>query len=220
MDNEDPTQSQPARYLGSRRTGETVPSISTDSNRTILTSSNDSTLPPDEVQMALWGEYVRENPDYLSKQLITYIGNKRALLDPIGKAIAKVKRRLGTERLRMLDAFSGSGIVSRYFKQHASYLVSNDIEDYAATIGRCYLRNRSTVDFGMLEEIVEDLNARVDCENFPMGFIEEMYSPRCEEEISKDDRVFYTRRNARRLDNYGSIASKMLIHRKNIKMPL
>ncbi len=143
-----------------------------------------------------------EDPEYLSRQLITYIGNKRALLGQIGGAVEEVKRRLGRDRLRIFDAFSGSGVVSRYFKAHAELLVSNDLQGYATVIGRCYLRNRSTVDLGELERVVADLNARVDSEPLPPGFIEELYSPKDESRITTEDRVFYTRRNARRLDNY------------------
>lgn len=143
-----------------------------------------------------------ENPDYLSRQLITYIGNKRALLGQIGAAVQQVKRRLGQDRLRILDAFSGSGVVSRYMKAHASLLVSNDIEDYAAVINRCYLRNRSTVDLARIARIVDDLNERVEQAAFPKGFIEEMYAPNDESNITAYDRVFYTVSNARRLDNY------------------
>ena len=143
-----------------------------------------------------------ENPEFLSRQLITYIGNKRSILNAIGAAVTKVKYRLNKDRLRILDAFSGSGIVSRYFKCHAEYLASNDIEDYAAVIARCYLRNRNTINIKTVRDIVRDLNEHVDTQEFPMGFIEEMYAPRCEDNITKNDRVFYTRRNARRLDNY------------------
>ncbi len=143
-----------------------------------------------------------EDPEYLSRQLITYIGNKRALLHQIGGAVEEVKRRLGKDKLRVFDAFSGSGVVSRYLKQHASLLVSNDIEGYAAVVSRCYLRNRSTVDFAALAQVVELLNRRVETESLPPGFIEELYAPRDEAAIAKDDRVFYTRSNARRLDNY------------------
>jgi len=143
-----------------------------------------------------------EDADYLSNQLLTYIGNKRALLDNIARAVERVKCRLGKDRLRVFDVFAGSGAVSRFLKAHASLLVSNDFEDYAAVVGRCYLRNRSTVDFRQLAQIVDDLNARVDDEQFPMGFIEELYAPKDENRITADDRVFYTRDNARRLDNY------------------
>ena len=143
-----------------------------------------------------------ENPDYLSRQLITYIGNKRALLGQIGDAVQQVKRRLGRDRLRVLDAFSGSGVVSRLMKAHSSLLVSNDLEDYAAVINRCYLRNRSTVDLAHIARIVDELNDRVEQAAFPKGFIAEMYAPRDESNIAADDRVFYTVSNARRLDNY------------------
>ena len=143
-----------------------------------------------------------EDPDYLSRQIITYIGNKRALLGQIGQVVEGVKGRLGKERLRVFDVFSGSGIVSRYLKAHASTLVSNDIEDYAAVVGRCYLRNRSTVDLGAITEMVDEMNRRVEDESPPSGFIEELYAPRDEGRITREDRVFYTRDNARRLDGY------------------
>ena len=143
-----------------------------------------------------------EDPTYLSEQLITYIGNKRALLKQIGRAVMCVKQRTGKQYLRVFDAFSGSGVVSRFLKAHASFIVSNDFEDYAAVIARCYLRNRSSVNFRALSNIVEELNARVADESFPKGFIETLYAPKDESQIRKDDRVFYTTTNARRLDNY------------------
>ena len=143
-----------------------------------------------------------EDPKYLSEQLITYIGNKRALLTQIGKAVMRVKQRTGNQYLRVFDAFSGSGVVSRYLKAHASFIVSNDFEDYAAVIARCYLRNRGSVDLNALSEIVAELNARVADESLPTGFIETLYAPKDESKIRKDDRVFYTTANARRLDNY------------------
>ncbi len=143
-----------------------------------------------------------ENPDYLSRQIVTYIGNKRSLLGRIGQVVQDVKRRLGKDRLQVFDVFSGSGIVSRYLKAHASSLISNDIEDYAAVVGRCFLRNRSTVDLQALTEIADELNRRVEIEQLPTGFIEELYAPRDEKYITREDRVFYTRDNARRLDGY------------------
>ena len=154
-------------------------------------------------QLGLWtDDPVAEDSDYLSRQLLTYIGNKRALLGHIGRAVEQVKRRLGKPRLQIFDAFSGSGVVSRFLKAHASLLVSNDLEDYAAVTARCYLRNRRTVDLPVLSEIVSDFNARVSTEPMPSGFIEDLYAPRDEESITPEDRVFYTKANARRLDNY------------------
>jgi len=165
-------------------------------------------------QMQLWAEDpIAEDPDYLSRQLVTYIGNKRALLGHIGAAVEQVKRRLGKDRLRVFDAFSGSGVVSRFFKAHASLIISNDIEDYATVIARCYLRNKSTVDLTAVSRIVSDFNARVTTVQLPRGFLEDLYAPHDENQITKEDRVFYTRSNARRLDNYrrliDSVASDM-----------
>lgn len=142
-----------------------------------------------------------EDSNFLSNQLITYIGNKRALLGHIDKAVAHVKQRIGKSRLRIFDAFSGSGVVSRFMKAHASFLACNDFEDYAALISRCFLRNHSSVDFTALSKIVEEINVRVN-DPMPKGFIEELYAPRDESRITITDRVFYTRSNARRLDNY------------------
>lgn len=144
----------------------------------------------------------RESPAFLSEQLITCIGNKRALLGPIEAALERVSRRLGGRKLRMLDAFAGSGVVSRLFKSWASYLASNDIEDYAAAIARCFLQNASAVDANRIDGIAAELNDRVDVPALEPGFIETLYAPADEAAIGKSDRVFYTRVNARRLDNY------------------
>lgn len=157
-----------------------------------------------------------EDPAFLSRQLITYLGNKRALLGEIGRAVEHVKDRLGKDRLRILDAFAGSGVVSRYFKRHADLLVSSDIEDYAAVASRCFLRNRSTVDLGRIARVADELNTRVDDAGFGPGFIEELYAPGDEDRITSSDRVFYTRRNARRLDNYRRLLDGMPIEEREL----
>jgi adenine-specific DNA-methyltransferase len=143
-----------------------------------------------------------EHPDYLSRQLITYIGNKRSLIGHIDKAVSRVKERLGKTRLRVFDAFAGSGVVSRFFKRHADLLVSNDLENFAAVAGRCFLRNLSSVNLGRLRDVVDNLNDEVERAALQPGFIEELYAPRDEGNIVAEDRVFYTRANARRLDNF------------------
>ena len=69
-----------------------------------------------------------ENPDYLSKQLITYLGNKRNLLPFINMGIEKVIKRLGRNKLSIFDVFSGSGAVARFFKRYSEKLIVNDLE--------------------------------------------------------------------------------------------
>jgi len=154
------------------------------------------------MQLALFENAPQDNPAYLSQQIITQIGNKRALLPYIAEALNIVTSRLGKPKLDILDGFAGSGVVSRLFKGYARRLVSNDIEEYAAVTGRCYLTNKSEVNWDELHEIVDDLNQRVMKEPLPFGFIEELYAPKDENHITKEDRVFYTRDNARRIDNY------------------
>ena len=166
--------------------------------------SADTTVPALEDRQAyLWQSAPSaESFEYLSQQIITYIGNKRTFLGEIGSAVNQVKQRLGKQQLRIFDAFSGSGIVSRFFKAHASLLISNDIEDYTKVISNCYLSNKSTVDMKELSDIIDDHNMRVETVNYPRGFIEELYAPQNESAITNQDRVFYTRNNAKRLDNY------------------
>lgn len=187
---------------------------------TIKKNEQSSTGPAEteeRIRTNTWGE-TEENPAYLTKQLITYIGNKRALLGAIDVAAARVRNRLGKARIRILDAFAGSGVVSRNFKRHASYLASIDIEDYAAVIADCYLRNGSTIDRQSLKEIVRDLNADVDTAEMPVGFIRELYAPKCDDKITKDDRAFYSTRNARRLDNYRRMLDDVSADYKNLLM--
>jgi adenine-specific DNA-methyltransferase len=148
------------------------------------------------------GNLAGEDPAFLSSQLVTYLGNKRALLKPIAAAVEEVQRRVGRNRLRVLDAFSGSGAVSRLLKRYASELVVNDIEDYARAVSLCYLTNRSEVDRAELDAAVLRLNARVESADRPSGFLRRLYAPADEDAIELGERVFYTPENAARLDAY------------------
>ena len=152
---------------------------------------------------------VVENSDYLSKQLITYIGNKRALLPVIGSAVEKVKRKLGKQKLRVADIFTGSGVVARFLKAHSELVIANDIEDYACANARCYLTNRSVIELDRLTNTINELNHMAAEQSTGIGFIQELYSPKNDLEITIDDRVFYTRDNARRLDFYRQAMSHL-----------
>jgi adenine-specific DNA-methyltransferase len=143
----------------------------------------------------------RDNPDYLSRQLITYLGNKRALLDFIGRGVSMVKARLGKDKLDCLDAFSGSGAVARYLKGHSRLLVANDLERYSEVINSCYLANRSELDMGGLRELHRQLVRRLGSEPLEPGFISRLYAPADDSDIKPGERAFYTSRNAAYLDS-------------------
>ena len=148
-----------------------------------------------------------ENEEYLTQQLITYIGNKRALLNFIGDGIRLVQKRLDKDKLKIFDVFSGSGIVARYFKQFSSLLIANDLEKYSTVINECYLSNISSLDINYLKECYSYLIKEV-C-NLESGIIRELYAPKDESNIQKHDRVFYTVRNAKYIDTMRKLIEKL-----------
>ena len=72
----------------------------------------------------------KENNEFLTTQIITYIGNKRSLLARIENEIFEVKKEIGKQKLVCADLFSGSGIVARMMKKHSEKLIANDLEKY------------------------------------------------------------------------------------------
>lgn len=144
---------------------------------------------------------VVEDGRFLKEQLVTYIGNKRSLLHTLDEALRRVRKRLGKDKLRILDAFAGSGVVSRFFKQHCELLVSNDIERYAKVIGDCYLANQSTIDFDALREHYRAIAKAADTLPVRDGFIRRLYAPKRDDAIEPGERVFYTSDNAMRIDS-------------------
>ena len=148
---------------------------------------------------------IGESAEFLSEQLITYIGNKRALLFPIESAVQKVFNQLGRRKLRTFDGFTGSGVVGRLFKQYSSLVVANDLERYANVIGDCYLTNREDVDISKLESLISKMNREAEKSPVCDGIFRRLYSPMDEEDIKDGDRVFYTPENAQRLDTYRTL---------------
>ena len=154
-------------------------------------------------------EILAENPQFLQQQLITYIGNKRALLSFIGEGVEIVKKKLGKEKLCCLDLFAGSGIVSRYLKQHASFIAANDLELYSSIINSCYLTNKNDISQEQLHKLHVQLLKQIDekmrqlekkADFKSAGFISQFYSPLDEENIKAGERCFYTPYNAAYID--------------------
>lgn len=157
--------------------------------------------------MSFQNNAAQENQKYLQDQLVTYIGNKRALLNFIGEGISLVQKELGKEKLTCLDGFAGSGVVARYLKHFSSYLAVNDLELYSRIISHCYLSNKDQLDLKLLQDyhkkLIEatasDMTSYESSKKAP-GFITEYYSPADESDIQKSDRCFYTKYNANYLD--------------------
>jgi len=141
-----------------------------------------------------------ESRRFLTEQIITYIGNKRSLIPFIDKEIIKIKKILGKNKIILGDLFSGSGIVARAVKQHAEILVINDLELYSQIINSCYLSNYTDFDKEKYLYYCNIINEKLSKKDFICGVISKNYAPENEKFIQKDDRVFYTTKNAAIID--------------------
>jgi adenine-specific DNA-methyltransferase len=146
--------------------------------------------------------------EYLSRQLITYIGSKRSLLNFLGEGIKKIQKKLDKDKLKMFDVFSGSGIAARYFRQFSDLLIVNDLEKYSTAINGCYLSNEDERDTAMLREYYHRIIEQADS-GLTEGIISELYAPCDDENIKPGERVFYTRRNAMYIDTVRQLIAKI-----------
>lgn len=141
-----------------------------------------------------------EKTEFLTTQIITYLGNKRALITNIEKEIEIIKKVIG-KRLCCADLFSGSGIVARMLKRHSQRLIVNDLENYSHLINSCYLTNKAdypTLLCNRYRYLIEN-----ECSNHKIkGIITQHYAPQNDETIQKGERVFYTHENALLIDTY------------------
>lgn len=142
-----------------------------------------------------------EHEAFLRSQLITYIGNKRALLPFVEAGIVHARNSLGKPRIDFLDLFSGSGVVARLARRHAGALHCNDLELYSHIGNRCHQTNVDDVDGAALAEELERVRHAVQA-NLAPGFLCDLYAPRDDDDIQPGERVFYTRRNAMFLDTF------------------
>ncbi|MDR1215981.1 MAG: DNA adenine methylase [Treponema sp.] len=154
-------------------------------------------------------EALCENEDYLIKQIITYIGNKRSLLPFITQGINIVQTRLNKSKLDIFDVFSGSGIVARYFKQFARLLIVNDLEKYSQITNECYLSNKNDLDIPTLKSIYNELLEKIARKPLSAGIVTELYSPKDDNNIKIGERVFYTHRNAMYIDTMRNLIEEV-----------
>lgn len=100
-----------------------------------------------------------------------------------------------------MDGFVGSGAAARILKPFASELHVNDLEDYSETINKAYLSNYSQSFLDNLEGYINFLNENKLKSRKNPGFIEAHYAPKDDNNIQPGERVFYTNKNARIIDN-------------------
>jgi len=142
---------------------------------------------------------------YFTKQILTYMGNKRKFIDPLNNILLELEKTLKKQKGEILigEGFSGSGILSRLFKTHASHLFTNDIAGYSKTLNSCYLSNISNYDKEKINKIIDAANNFVDNnkkENYEK-FISVYWSD-FGEKNTKSSRSYFTEENAIRIDKY------------------
>ena len=150
-----------------------------------------------------------EKTEYLTTQLITYLGNKRTLIGNIEKEIEKILQQLNSEKAVCVDLFSGSGIVARMLKRHSSRLIANDLEEYSKIINECYLTNEK--DFPREKWEAYFTKIEEECQKRKIaGIISKNYAPQDDENIKPGERVFYTHENAVLIDTYRNLIDEIV----------
>ena len=137
-----------------------------------------------------------ENEKYLTEQIITYLGNKRRLLDQIASEVKDILLEMGKDKAVICDLFSGSGVVARKLKQFSSQLIVNDLEHYSKIINECYLTNKEDFDEEKYNEYLKKILEYPEIE----GIITENYAPKDDKDIKEGERVFYSHKNAMLID--------------------
>ena len=152
---------------------------------------------------------------FLTKQILTYMGNKRKFLKKIDEIISFVKEKLGENDISVGEGFSGSGIVSRLLKNRVmsdmknplkSFYV-NDIAGYSNTLNKCYLtssKDLSEFDNVVLNTYLKEINFFMDDpkeeESKINYFVSRHWAPNDDNDIKEGERVYFTTENANRID--------------------
>jgi adenine-specific DNA-methyltransferase len=158
--------------------------------------------------------------DYIRRQFIPYLGNKRALLPRLSPLFGELAgdlsgaKRPDGKRLRFLDPFAGTGAVSRLARSLGFEVEANDWEPYSEAVNRCWLtlgRNDLHAAFGGLEGLsaaLAEWNALHPSSpgyrgsDYGEPYIARYYAPKSTEspELGRE-RLFYTAENARFIDS-------------------
>jgi len=125
---------------------------------------------------------------------LNYIGSKFKLLEWITNNIKEKTGWNSFENKIIGDLFSGTGIVSYYFRKNMAKVISNDAELYSSIITHAFTRSLYTDN---CKKIIDDFqNELNDNKHLTYnGFITNNYSPN-----SENERKFFTIDNAKRID--------------------
>ena len=138
--------------------------------------------------------------EYIHQPMLTYLGNKRKLLDFIEEQVLNVKKALKKDKLVMMDGFSGSGVVARMLSTHASELHTNDLELYSDVCANCYVRQPTKAQQEKIVRHIEKMNELVEKGPLVEGIMAKWYAPADTASPKAGEVCFFTRENALRID--------------------
>ena len=149
---------------------------------------------------------------YYTEQIMTYMGNKRKFVDKIDTIIRYIEHveNKPEKSLRIGEAFSGSGVLSRLFKNNSSMFFVNDIAGYSQTLNRCYLSNPDDIERLVINSLIDKANKFVDESNEDFEkFISKHWSFSEDSTDKKNKRLYYSYENALRIDKYMHFIKKI-----------
>ena len=167
------------------------------------------------------------NQEFLTSQLITYLGNKRKLIPFIDETINEIIKndnRLAkkeSNKINFFDIFSGSGVVSRYAKQKGFNVFTNDLEIYSKIINEAILNTTETENEIRFKKIATKLRKKIksdflnDNYQLVLNYLNSLtepkkienryfslhYAPKNTDNVDfNTERLFYTTENALKID--------------------
>ncbi len=150
------------------------------------------------------------NNPFLTKQLIAYIGNKRALLPFLSEVFTGLD--LGS-KISFSDPFAGSGAVSRLAKLSGFQVHTNDWEYYSYMVNSCYLginKDESQNLFRAKGGIEKVFSMFENLDNDFTPYISRHYAPKNTQSADYfKERLFYTKENAVFIDRARSLIEDM-----------
>ena len=151
--------------------------------------------------------------EFYTKQILTYMGNKRKFITIIQSIINDIKKDLGKGReITIGEGFSGSGILSRLFKNNSNTIYVNDIAGYSNTINKCYLSTLNKSQIKIIHSFIDKANLFVkqiiDNNGYDTiskthipKFIQKYWAPKSDH-IQENERVYFTSLNGKLIDAY------------------
>ena len=80
---------------------------------------------------------------FVTQTMLTCLGNKRKLVGEIKNIAQEIAATLDKEKMRIVDGFSGSTVVSRELASLAYDIHCNDMENYAYLMAKCFMEKPS-----------------------------------------------------------------------------